>query len=153
METARLHLECYGREDKHILRCIVTLDETWVRCYLRKLKKQLNERQHNDSPQLKKYRREQDPLKDMFIVSYDFDDFLVTHSVPVKDHVNGAYYSSFLEHHLRPVVQRKCPNLLNSHPTVLQDGARSLSHSCSCWLIYFADETGKFCIILHTPQI
>ena len=61
----------------------------------------------------------------MFIVSYDFDSVLVTHSVPAGNCVNGAYYSYFLEQHLRPAVSHKQPNLLNSHPIVLHDGARS----------------------------
>ena len=51
--------------------------------------------------------------------------FLFTHSVPAGNHVNGAYYGYFLEHHLRPAVCRKRPNLLNSHPIVLHDDARS----------------------------
>ncbi|PSN45363.1 hypothetical protein C0J52_06520 [Blattella germanica] len=83
METARLHIERYGHEDKRFLRRIITLDETWNR---------------------------------MFIIAYDFDGVLITHSVPQGNHVNGAYYSYFLEHHLRPAVHRKHPNLLNSHP-------------------------------------
>ncbi|KAJ4441535.1 hypothetical protein ANN_11391 [Periplaneta americana] len=45
--------------------------------------------------------------------------------VPAGNHVNGAYYSYFLEHHLRPAVHRERPNLLNSHPIVLLDGVRS----------------------------
>ena len=60
----------------------------------------------------------------MFIVAYDFDGVLVTHSVPAENCVNGAYYSYFLEHYLRPTVHCKRPNLLNSHPIVLHDGAR-----------------------------
>ncbi|KAJ4451663.1 hypothetical protein ANN_03133 [Periplaneta americana] len=42
--------------------------------------------------------------------------------VPAGNHVN---YNYFLEHHLRPDVRRKHPNLLNSHHIVLHDGARS----------------------------
>ena len=61
----------------------------------------------------------------MFIVTYDSDGVLVTHSVPAGNHVNGAYYSYFLQHHLRPAVRRKLPNLLNSHPIVLHDDDRS----------------------------
>ena len=61
----------------------------------------------------------------MFIVAYDFDGILVTHSVPARNHVNGAYYSYFLEHHLRPTVRHKRQNLLNSHPIVLHDVACS----------------------------
>ena len=60
-----------------------------------------------------------------FIVAYDFECVLVTHSVPAGNHVNGAYYSYFVEHHLRPAVRCKRPNLLNSDPFVLNDGARS----------------------------
>ncbi|KAJ4440641.1 hypothetical protein ANN_08788, partial [Periplaneta americana] len=52
-------------------------------------------------------------------------DGVVTHSVPAGNHVNGAYYSYFLEHHLRPALRRKCANLLNSYPIVLHDDARS----------------------------
>ena len=48
----------------------------------------------------KNYRQEQDALKTMFIVAYGFSVVLVTHSVPVGNHVNGACYSYFLEHHL-----------------------------------------------------
>ena len=48
----------------------------------------------------------------MFIVAYDVDSVLVTYSVPAGNCVNGAYYSYFLEHHLRPDVYHKRPNLL-----------------------------------------
>ena len=112
-------------EGERFLRRIITLDETWVRCYQPKLKRKSNEWRHNDSPQPKIYKQEQDPLKVMFIVSYDFDSVLVTHSVPAGNRLNGAYYSYFLEHHLRPVVSRKRPNLLNCHPILQYDGARS----------------------------
>ena len=62
----------------------------------------------------------------MFIVAYDFDSILVTHSVPAGNRVNGVVgYNHFLEHHLRPAVRRKRQNLLNSHSTVLHDGACS----------------------------
>ena len=77
------------------------------------------------TPHCKKNQQEQDPLKVMLIVAYDFDGVLVTYSVSVGNRVNGAHYSYFLEHHLRPAVSRKRPNLLNSHPAVLHDGARS----------------------------
>ena len=60
----------------------------------------------------------------MFIDAYHIDGVLVTHSVPAANRVNGAYHSYFLEHHLRPVMRRKRPNLLNSHYIVLHDGAR-----------------------------
>ena len=62
----------------------------------------------------------------MFIVAYDFNGVLVTHSVPARNRVNGAYYSYFLEHHLRSAVCCKCPNLLNSHSIVLHYVARTL---------------------------
>ena len=39
----------------------------------------------------KKYRQEQDPLKVMFIVAYDFHGVLVTHSVPAGNRVNGPF--------------------------------------------------------------
>ena len=61
----------------------------------------------------------------MFIVAYDFDGILVTHSVPARNCVNSEYYSYFLEQHLRPAVRCKHPNLLDSHPIVLHDGACS----------------------------
>ena len=125
METVRLHLECCGQEGEHFLRHIITLDETRVRCYQPKLKRQSNEWRHNDSPWPQKYWQEQDPIKVMFIVAYDFNGVLVIHSVPVESRVNGAYYSYFLEHRLRPGVRLKRPNLLNSHPIVLRDAART----------------------------
>ena len=59
--------------------CIITLDETWVLCYQPKLKGQSNEWRHNDFRRPKKYRKEQYPLKVMFIVAYDFDGDFVTH--------------------------------------------------------------------------
>ena len=87
----------YGHEANVSLRPIITLAETWVRCCQRKLKRQSNEWQHNDSAwQKKKYRQEQDPLKVMYIVAFDFDGVLVTHSVPAGNRVNGVYYSYFL---------------------------------------------------------
>ena len=61
----------------------------------------------------------------MLIVAYYFDGLLVTQSVPVGNRVNSAYYSYFPEHHLRSAVLHKRPNLLNSHPSVLHDVARS----------------------------
>ena len=73
----------------------------------------------------KKYLQDQDPLKVMSIVAYDFDGVFVTHSVPTGNRVNGAFYSYFLEHHLQPAVPRKYPNLLISHPILLHDCARS----------------------------
>ena len=73
---------------------------------------------------LLKYRQEQEPLKLMFIVTYDFDGVLVTHSVPAGSHVNGAYYSYFLEHDLQPAIRRKRPSLY-PRPIVLHDDARS----------------------------
>ncbi|KAJ4430876.1 hypothetical protein ANN_19467 [Periplaneta americana] len=47
------------------------------------------------------------------------------HRFPAGNYENCAYCSYFLEHHLRPAVRHKRPNLLNSHPIVLYDGARS----------------------------
>ena len=90
METAKLHLERCGREGEHFLSRIITSDET---CYQPKLKRQSNELRHNDFPWPKEYRQKQDPFKVMFIVTYDFDCVLVTHSVSAGNHVNGAYYS------------------------------------------------------------
>ena len=92
---------------------------------LTKIEEKIKWWRHNDSPQPKKYRQEENPLKVMFIVAYDFDGVLVTHSVSAGNRVNGAYYSYFLEHLLRSPVHRKHPNLLNSHLIVLHDGARS----------------------------
>ena len=80
----------------------------------------------------------------MFIVGYDFDNFLVTNSVPAGNRVNGAYCSYFLEHHLRPAVHRKHPNLLNSHPIVLNNGACSHKATPVINLWYFTDGTEKF---------
>ena len=89
METARLQLECFQHEGEHFLRCFVTLDETWVQCYQPKLKRQSNEWWHNDSLWPNKYRQQQDPLKVMFIIAYDFDGVLVTPSIAVENSVNG----------------------------------------------------------------
>ena len=95
----------------------------------------------------KKYRHEQDPLKVMFIVAYDFDGVLVTHSVPAGNRVNGAYYSYFLDHNLRLAVLHKHPNLLNSHPIVLHDGA------CSHIAVPVVNLLGRWnWSILRTPQ-
>ena len=57
METARLHLERYGREGERFLRRIITLGESWVRCYQPESKRESNEWRHNDSQRL-----ERDPL-------------------------------------------------------------------------------------------
>ena len=65
-----------------------------------------------------------------FIVTYDFIGVIFTHSVPTGTRVSGVYYSYFLENNLQPAVRRKCPNLLNSHPIVLHDGARSNIAAC-----------------------
>ena len=51
METARLYFERYGRDGERFLRRIITLGETWVRCYQPKSKRKSNEWRHNDSPQ------------------------------------------------------------------------------------------------------
>ncbi|KAJ4430430.1 hypothetical protein ANN_22646 [Periplaneta americana] len=44
IETARLHLERYGREGERVFRRIITLDETWVRCYQPKSKRQSSQK-------------------------------------------------------------------------------------------------------------
>ena len=87
MKTARLRLERYGRTGERFHKRIVTLDETWVRSYQPKLKRQSNQWRLIDYPWPKKYRQEQDPLKVVFVVAYDFDGVLVTHSVPPENPV------------------------------------------------------------------
>ena len=70
----------------------------------------------------------------MFTVAYDFDGVILTHSVPAANRVNVVYYSYFLELYLQVAVSRRSQNILNTHPLVLHDGARSCI--VALWLIY-----------------
>ena len=69
--------------------------------------------------------------------------------------MNDAYYSYFLQHHLRPAVRcrPKRPNLLNSHAIVLNDCVRSHKAAPVVSIGLLRIWNWKLWGILHTPQI
>ena len=105
--VAQALLYRYQREGDDFLVRIVAMDETWDRSYEPNLKRQSNEWKHPGSPRPKKVRPTQYAVKVMFIVAYDTDGIILHHAVPPRQTVNAGYYSTFLQHHLRPALRRK----------------------------------------------
>ena len=77
----------YRREGEDFLRRIITLDETWVRCYEPELKRQSAEwrREGFPTPRPKKFRQGPSKMKVMLIVAYDMDGIILVHSVYIFD--------------------------------------------------------------------
>jgi histone-lysine N-methyltransferase SETMAR len=118
----------YRREGEDFLRRIITLDETWARCYEPELKSQSAEwrREGSPTPRPKKFRQGPSKIKVMLIVAYDMEGILLVHSVPPKQTVNGAYYRRFLQNHLRAAIRKKRPQRLDD-VIILHDNASSHS--------------------------
>ena len=97
------------------------MDETWDRSYESNLKRQSNEWKYPGSPRPKKMR----PTQCAVIVAYDIDGTILHHAVPPRQAINGAYYCTFLQHHLHPVIRWKQRHLVINTQIILHDDARS----------------------------
>ena len=64
----------------------------------------------------------------MMICAYDSSGVLLMHRVPLGKTVNGEYYKTFLQKHLRNAIRKKRPELLQRRPLILHDNASS--HKC-----------------------
>ena len=121
---AQVLLDWYHRDGDAFLQRVITMDETWARSYKPHLKRQSNKWKHQGSPRPKEVRPQHGGVKVMFIVAYDVNGVILHHTVPQGQTVNAAYYCQFLEHHLRPAIRRKRPNLLAAGPIILHDNVR-----------------------------
>ena len=61
----------------------------------------------------------------MFIVAYYDIDGILRHAVPPMRTENFAYYSTFLQHHLHPMLSRERQHLVVQDPIILHYNARS----------------------------
>ena len=126
MGIARLLRHRYRREGEDFLHRIVTLDETWARCYEPELKSQSAEWRNEGSPtrRPKKFRQGPSKMKVMLIVAYDCEGIVLIHAVPTHQNVNADYYHQFLQSHLRAAIRKKRPQRLND-VIILHDNASS----------------------------
>ena len=126
VEISQQLLARYREEGDFFLRRIVTLDETWARCFEPELKRQSAEWHHRDSPpssRPRKFRQGPSQVKVMLIVAYDMQGIILVHHVPPKTTVNSAYYRHFLQQNLRPALRKKRQNLLQDGVLILHDNA------------------------------
>ena len=77
-----------------MLKRIVAIDETWIRSFEPKLKRQSAEWHTPNSPSPVKFRRSMNNPKKLMIYAYDAEGVLTTHRVPDGSTVNKEYYSS-----------------------------------------------------------
>ena len=117
-------VDWYQRKGNDFLGWNVAMDKTWACSYKSNLKRQSNEWKHPSSPRPKKVHPTQCAVKVMFIVVYDIDGLILHRAVPPRQMVNAAYYCTFLQHHLRPVLRRKW-HLVVQNPIILHDNASS----------------------------
>ena len=84
---------------------------------------------HPSLPKTGKFIRKQSNLKLMMICAYDSSGVLLMHKVKPGQTVNGSYYWTFLQRHLRNAIRKKRPELLQRSPIILHDNAAA--HKCS----------------------
>ena len=123
LETAKLHFQGYGREGDRFLRRFITLNETWVRCYQPKLKRQISGGTmilHGEKS-IGKNRIHLKSCSFLFIIL----TVLLSLIQFLRDIVWMVYITVTFWNPLQPAVSLQRPNLLNSHPILLHDGACS----------------------------
>ena len=77
VETAETHLNRHENEGNQFIKCVVAIDETWLRSYDQELNSQSSEWQYLSSPRSAKFPRTPGPLKQLSIIAYDNRDILV----------------------------------------------------------------------------
>lgn len=129
LRVAQNLLERYEKEGESFISRIVAIDETWLRSYEPELKRQSTEWHTPASPRPAKFIRKQGNLKLMMICAYDSSGVLLMHRVKPGQTVNGDYYRTFLQRHLRHAIRKKRPDLLQRSPIILHDNAAA--HKCN----------------------
>lgn len=126
VRIARQHRYRFRRQRDNFLQRIITLDETWARCYEPELKSQSAEWRSQGSPTRRpmKFRQGPSKMKVMLIVAYDVDGIILVHSVPAGQNVNADYYRRFLQNHLRPAIRKKRHQRMDD-VIILHDNASS----------------------------
>jgi len=76
---------------------IITADESWVYYFEPESKLQSSIWKHPNSPPPKKARRSRSSMKRMFIIFFDANGIVLSHSVPAGQTVNTAYYKQISE--------------------------------------------------------
>ena len=122
VQTSAALLACQFREGQAFLNRIIAIDETRSRCYEPELKRQSVEWKSPGEDRPVKFRQTHGGPKQMLIMAYGNERLIYTHFVPVGQTVNKEYYRQFLQK-LRQAVRRKCPNMQEAGPLILQDNA------------------------------
>ena len=92
----KLLLKRCGEDGDEMLQRIVAIDETWIRSFEPKLKRQSSEWHTKNSPRPVKFRRSQNCAKILMIFSYDFHGVLTAKRVPTGQTVNKEYYKMYM---------------------------------------------------------
>ena len=106
-----------------MLQRIVEIDETWIRSFEPKLKRQSNEWHTKNSPRPIKFRRSQNSAKMLMIFACDFRGVLMAHRVPTGETVNKEYYKMYIRTILCPAIRRKRLEMIDRTPIILHDNA------------------------------
>ena len=109
-----------------MLNRVVAIDETWIRSFEPKLKRQSSEWHTPNSPRPVIFRRSLNCPKMLLICAYDIKGVLTTHIVIHCSTVTKVYYEWYLTNILRPAIRRKRPELLTVTPLILHDNATHL---------------------------
>ena len=122
VNIARKLLKRYGEDGDEMLQVIV-IDETWIRSFEPKLKRQSSEWQTKNSARPVKFSRSQNCAKMLMIFAYDFRGVLMAHRVPTGQTMNKEYYKMYIRIILCPGIRRKRQEMTDRTPLLLHDNA------------------------------
>ena len=82
IECCRRQVERFEREGDEFLRRIITVNETWIKLYEQETKEQSPVWETPGSPSPEKFKVSPSRKKQMFIVFFDAEGVILSHTVP-----------------------------------------------------------------------
>ncbi len=114
----------FRNEGELFLKCIITIDETWIRDFQPELKSQSNVWAGKREKRPQKVRHQQSKVKQMVKLVYNWSGVIASYKVPQGTTMNADMYKDFLQNTLCPKIRKNRPGMLEKGVIILHDNCR-----------------------------